>query len=88
MQDVLVNIGFGNVVFLSRIVSVVSPASAPLKRLREDARQSGKLIDATSGRKTRAMVITDSNHIILSSLQAETLVQRISNLTKGEKNED
>jgi extracellular matrix regulatory protein A len=77
-RDVLINIGFGNVVFLNKIVSIVVPTSAPLKRLREDARQNNMLVDATSGRKTRSMIITESNHIILSALQSETLVQRVN----------
>ncbi|XPV75366.1 MAG: DUF370 domain-containing protein [Desulfovibrio sp.] len=74
----LLNIGFGNFVVSSRVVSIVSPASAPMRRLREDARQEGRLIDATQGRKTRAIIVTDSNHVILSAIQAETIGQRFS----------
>jgi len=74
----LVNIGFGNVVSAARVIAVVSPGSAPLKRLREEARDRGKLIDATQGRRTRAIIITDSDHVILSAIQAETVTQRFS----------
>ncbi len=74
----LINIGFGNVVSASRVISVVAPGSSPIKRLREEAGERGKLIDATQGRKTRAIIITDSDHIILSALQVETITQRFS----------
>lgn len=77
-QSPLVNIGFGNVVSAARVIAVVSPGSAPLKRLREEARDRGKLIDATQGRRTRAIIITDSDHVILSAIQAETVTQRFS----------
>lgn len=72
----LVNLGFGNFVVAARVVAIVDPASAPMRRLREDARQENRLIDATQGRKTRAIVVTDSNHVILSAIQAETIGQR------------
>ncbi len=72
----LVNIGFGNVVAGDRVVAIVNPESAPLKRLKEDAKEDGKLIDATYGRKTRSILITDSNHVILSAIQPETIAQR------------
>lgn len=72
----LINIGFGNVVSASRVIAVVTPGSSPIKRLREEARDRGKLIDATQGRKTRSIVVTDSDHIILSALQVETITQR------------
>ncbi len=75
------NIGFGNTVIANRVVAIVSPASAPMKRLKEDARQANKLIDATMGRRTRSIIITDSDHIILSGVQAETIAQRL--LTEG-----
>jgi hypothetical protein len=74
----IVNIGFGNVVSVSRIIAVVAPDSSPIKRLREEAADRGKLIDATQGRRTRAIIITDSDHVILSSLQVETITQRLS----------
>ncbi len=72
----LINIGFGNVVSASRVISIVAPGSSPMKRLREEASERGKLIDATQGRKTRALIVTDSDHIILSALQVETIIQR------------
>lgn len=72
----LINIGFGNVVSASRVISVVAPGSSPIKRMREEAGGRGKLIDATQGRKTRAIIITDSDHVILSALQVETITQR------------
>lgn len=72
----LINIGFGNVVSASRIIAVIIPGSSPMKRLREEAEGKGKLIDATQGRKTRALIITDSDHIILSALQVETITHR------------
>ena len=78
MRSFLINIGFGNVVAVSRIVAIVNPNSLPIKKLREDARERGKLIDATEGKKTRSIIVTDSDHIILSALQAETLMQRVS----------
>ncbi len=73
----LLNLGFGNFVVAARVVAVVNPASSPMRRLREDAKQGGRLIDATQGRKTRSLVITDSNHVILSAVQAETMRQRL-----------
>ncbi len=74
----LVNIGFGNMVSVARIVSVISPDSAPIKRVISEARDRGALIDATYGRRTRAVIITDSGHIVLSALQPETVAGRIS----------
>jgi len=72
----LLNIGFGNTVVSSRVIAIVTTTSAPMKRLKEEAKEGKKLIDATQGRKTRSIIITDSNHIILSALQAETIAQR------------
>lgn len=72
----LLNIGFGNVVSVSRIIAIVIPGASPIKRMREEARERGKLVDATQGRKTRSLIITDSDHVILSALQVETLTQR------------
>ena len=77
-RDRLINIGFGNYVLAGRVVGIVSPASSPMKRLREDARAEGRLIDATQGRKTRSILVTDSNHVILSSIQPETISQRFA----------
>ena len=78
MEARLINIGFGNTVISNRVVAVVMPASAPMKRLRERATQGDRLIDATHGRKTRSIIVTDSNHIILSAVHAETLSQRLN----------
>ncbi len=85
----LLNIGFGNTVVAERVVAIVNPSSAPMKRLREEAKQNSKLIDATQGRRTRSIVITDSNHVILSAIQAETISQRLSSdlLSKAEEGE-
>jgi regulator of extracellular matrix RemA (YlzA/DUF370 family) len=76
METTLLNIGFGNTVVTSRIVAIVTPGSAPMKRLKEEAKEQKRLIDATQGRRTRAVIITDSNHVILSAIQAETISQR------------
>jgi regulator of extracellular matrix RemA (YlzA/DUF370 family) len=78
MEGRLINIGFGNTVISNRVVAVVMPTSAPSKRLREEARNSQRLIDATHGRKTRSIIIMDSNHVILSAVHAETLSLRLS----------
>ena len=72
----LLNIGFGNAVAMERIIAIISPDSAPVKRMISDAKERGILIDATYGRKTRAVVVTDSGHIILSGLQTDTLTGR------------
>lgn len=87
----LVNIGFGNMVSANRMVAIVSPESAPIKRIIQDAKERGTLIDATHGRRTRAVIITDSDHIILTYLQSETLANRIAeenNVTYEEETED
>ena len=83
----LVNIGYGNMVSAERIVSVVSPESAPIKRLIQEARDDGRAIDATFGRKTRAVFIMDSGHIILSSLITDTLAARINGSGGSDDNE-
>jgi regulator of extracellular matrix RemA (YlzA/DUF370 family) len=72
----LINIGFGNMVSANRLIAVVSPESAPIKRMVQEARERGNLVDASYGRRTRAVLITDSDHIILSALQPETLAGR------------
>ncbi|MGI9952312.1 DUF370 domain-containing protein [Moorellaceae bacterium AZ2] len=77
-MDKLINIGFGNIVSARRIVAIVSPESAPIKRIIQEARDRGMLIDATYGRRTRAVIITDSDHIILSAVQPETVAHRLS----------
>ena len=74
----LVNIGYGNMVMSSKVVAVLSPESAPMRRLKDDARERKMLLDATQGRKTRSIIITDSDHVILSAVQVETLMQRFS----------
>ena len=74
----LLNVGFNNMVLLPRVIAVVSPDAAPMRRLREEARRNNKLIDATNGRRTRAVIVTDSDHVILSSIQPETVAQRIA----------
>ena len=73
----LINIGFGNVVSANRLIAMVSPESAPIKRIIQDARDKGSLIDATYGRRTRAVIITDSDHVILSAVQPETVAGRL-----------
>ena len=83
-----INIGFGNVVSSSRVIAIVSPESAPIKRIIQEAKERGNLIDATHGRRTRAVIITDSDHIILTYLQAETLANRIAEETIDGEDED
>ena len=78
IKSKMLNIGFGNTVVSDRVVAVVSPASAPMKRLREEAKVNSRLIDATQGRRTRSIIITDSNHVVLSAIQAETISQRMN----------
>jgi len=74
----MINIGFGNIVAANRIVAIVSPESAPIKRIIQDARERGMLVDATYGRRTRAVIICDSDHVILSAVQPETVAHRLS----------
>ena len=74
----LINIGFGNMVSASRLIAIVSPESAPIKRMVQEARDRGVLVDATYGRRTRAVLITDSDHIIHSALQPETVAGRLN----------
>lgn len=74
----LINIGFGNIVSANRIVSIVSPESSPIKRVIQTARDRNMLVDATYGRRTRAVIITDSDHVILSAVQPETVAQRLN----------
>ena len=83
----LVNIGFGNMVAASRLVAIVSPESAPVRRLVQDARETGRVIDATYGRRTRAVIIMDSDHVVLSPLQPETVAGRKEN-RDGNNGED
>ena len=72
-----INIGFGNMVAAERIVTIVSPDSAPVKRLVQDAKDAGRVIDVSCGRRTRAVIITDSEHVILSAIQSETIANRV-----------
>ena len=83
MSIKLINIGFGNIVSGNRVIAMVSPESAPIKRIITEARERGMLIDATYGRRTRAVIITDSDHVILSAVQPETVAHRL-----GTKEED
>ena len=74
-----INIGFGNMVAADRIITIVSPDSAPVKRLIQDAKDAGRIIDVSCGRRTRAVIITDSEHVILSAIQSETIANRLEN---------
>lgn len=74
----LINIGFGNMVSANRLVAIVSPESAPIKRIIQDAKERGTLIDATYGRRTRAVIVTDSDHVVLSAVQPETVANRLN----------
>ena len=86
MDVTLINIGFGNIVAANRIIAIVAPESAPIKRIIQEARDRGMLIDSTYGRRTRAVILTDSDHVILSAVQPETVVHRvISNKAAGEQ---
>lgn len=82
----LINIGFGNMVAAGRLVAIVSPESAPIKRIIQDAKERGSLIDATYGRRTRAVLVMDSDHVILSSVQPETVANRMTE-EEGQENE-
>jgi len=82
MENNLLNIGFGNTVVAERVVAIVWPNSAPMKRLKDEARDDRRLVDATHGRKTRSIIIMDSNHIVLSAIQAETISQRYAAIIK------
>lgn len=84
----LINIGFGNMVSANRLVAIVSPESAPIKRIIQEGRERGVLIDATYGRRTRAVIIMDSDHIILSAIQPETVASRLENLNEEEDDPD
>ena len=78
MKEKLLNVGFGNVVVAMRVVAIVSPNSAPMRRLKDHAKDLGKLIDASQGRKTRSIIVTDSDHVILSGIQPDTLSHRLA----------
>ncbi len=83
MDQTLLNIGFGSSVVSERIVAIVSPNSAPMKRLKDEARDEKRLIDATHGRRTRSSIVMDSNHVVLSAIQAETISQRYATLKES-----
>ena len=83
----LINIGFGNMVAAGRLVAIVSPESAPIKRIIQDAKERGTLIDATYGRRTRAVLVMDSEHVILSSVQPETVANRMGDSQEDETDE-
>ena len=83
----LINIGFGNMVSANRLVAIVSPESAPIKRIIQDAKDRGTLIDATYGRRTRAVLVTDSDHVILSAVQPETVANRVSDREEDDEEE-
>ncbi|MFZ4450202.1 extracellular matrix/biofilm regulator RemA [Salibacterium aidingense] len=86
MNIKLINIGFGNIVSANRIISIVSPESAPIKRIIQEARDRNMLVDATYGRRTRAVIIADSDHVILSAVQPETVAQRLT--TRDDSSDD
>ena len=86
MDSRLVNIGFGNAVKISRIVAVVNPGSSPIRKLKDDARNEKKLIDVTEGRRTRAIILLDSGHLVLSSVQPETINQRLLAMDQEQRN--
>ena len=88
MDITLVNIGFGNIVAANRIISIISPESAPIKRIIQEARDKGMLVDATYGRRTRAVVVVDSGHIILSAVQPETVANRLVAQTADSEEEE
>jgi regulator of extracellular matrix RemA (YlzA/DUF370 family) len=84
----LVNIGFGNMVAADRIVTIVSPESAPIKRLMQDAKAEGRVIDVSCGRRTRAVIITDSGHVIFSAIQSETVANRLESENDTEEEDE
>lgn len=77
MNSQLLNIGYGNLVVASRVVAIVTPQSSPMKRLREEASSRGKLVDVTQGRRTRSIIVTDSDHVILSAINPDTVASRL-----------
>jgi hypothetical protein len=88
METRLISIGHGNILAANRIVAIISPDSAPVKRIVQEARERGTLIDATYGRRTRAVVITDSGHVVLSAVQPETLAHRYDSRETGDEPTD
>ncbi len=86
MDNLLLHVGFSNAVKISRILAVVNPGSSPVRKLKEEARQENKIIDVTEGRRTRSIIILDSGHLVLSSVQPDTITQHLSTLAKEERN--
>lgn len=84
----LINIGFGNMVNVGKLIAIVSPESAPIKRIVQEARDKGSLIDATYGRRTRAVIIMDSDHVVLSAVQPETVANRLNDEAENEEEDD
>ncbi len=80
MSSQLLNLGYGNLVVASRVVAIVTPQTSPMKRLREEAATRGKLVDVTQGRRTRSIIVTDSDHVILSAINPETIASRMTPL--------
>jgi len=78
MDGRMINVGFGNSIVASKILAVVNPHSSPMKKLKDEAKRSNRLLDVTEGRRTRSIIILDSNHVVLSSVQPETIMQRFS----------
>ncbi|MDO5563108.1 MAG: DUF370 domain-containing protein [Synergistaceae bacterium] len=87
MNYKLVHVGFGNMVVADRIVAIISPSSSPIKRLKDEAREAGLLVDVTQGRKTRAIIVMDSKHVVLSAIQPETITGRFENGDDKEEKE-
>ena len=85
MEQPLLNLGFGNTVVAQKVVTILSPSSSPMKRVKDEAKEEKRLLDVTHGRKTRAVIITDSNHVILSAIQAETVSARFESLMGQEE---
>lgn len=85
MSNKIINIGFGNIVLSDRVITVLSPDSAPIKRLVQDSKERGKVVDATYGRKTRSVIITDCDYIVLSAIQPETISQRFDSQKKDKE---
>ena len=83
----MVNIGYGNLVMAARVIAIVQPSSSPMRRLRDEAGQRGKLVDATEGRRTRSIVVTDSDHVILSAITPETIATRLAPDFDGESSD-
>ena len=86
METRLINVGFGNAVKVNRILAVVNPGSSPIRKLKDEARREKKLIDVTEGRRTRAIILLDSGHLVLSSVQPETISQRLAQMEEEQRN--